>query len=149
MGKFHKVVMGSFAMCGLCFQVLHMSLLFFAYPTTIRVEQVRSSQIDPLTICFCVPYAVIHHQPNISDRLTIAEIFSRTPAFNDVISSCRKRQVSGRLDRQQSDYASKYTSLKVYTRDSVCYLMEPEDETVIPMGMVSHAIDETFICASD
>ena len=131
------------ACTGFLFQIIHVSTQYFAYLTTIRVQQIRSPEILPLTVCFCVPYADVltDTRSNKQDPVTVAQILTMTPVFSEIISSCRYRNDVRLINAGKSECYNQHTmTAKIYTQDAICYLIDPKSRKPLMKELIAHAV---------
>lgn len=117
-----KVVVVTAACIGFGVQVVNVSRQYFAYATTIRVQQIRRPFIQPLNTFFCVPYDQVIWEKNQTARrrLTVTEILQLSPPNHRVIRSCRFRDKHARLRSQKGTACNEqHNHTKCYSGDNL------------------------------
>ena len=129
---FFNVSFKLLCLTGFLYQIIKISIAYFAFKTSTKIElQLQNNFINP-SITFCVRYPAILDRTNyekygfypsyrynttemFSDmsKLTIKDIFDLTPDANQVISSCKYRENYYHLDLTSYNKSECYSRLRV------------------------------------
>ena len=111
----------SLALTGLLVQCIQLCQEYFAYATVSRVEFDARSLLLPYNLTVCAPFAELMPQEE-DKRPTFADIFSKTPGGDSVISSCRERDGLARVrSYTRRGCASIFSVSKSVVQDKICY----------------------------
>lgn len=139
---------------GFTWQVVVVSVEYFAYKTTTAVTFSLPLHVKPQMSALCFRYRDImdrkqisddqHKDPNARDRrkgeqLTIEQIFKYTPDVNQVIDRCLVREVEGTI-RDEIEGCGEYFAIKkFFKQEEMCYHFERRHQLDILIEEVRHS----------
>ena len=139
--RFLSLLFYSICFLGLLFQSISVSLFFFKYQTTTRLELTTSDQHRYPSLVFCSRYWDLIEESN---NMTVKNILDMTPQVNDTIDSCEMR-LDGQLlsKRDKSICLDILYVMKYVAGEDVCYSFIPDMD--YSLRRVTATLDEISV----